>query len=433
MWSKKISIPKTINMLFLGLALFVCAAMIMPSLAAEKNGAGMLQIAPPVEFEEGTFLPSPNSSFLLGDKVLLYCGNSGNCSEGLTALTDFYNSMGIAVDQLTSFPADLSVYRLIFIIMPNDSFSSSQVSALDTFILAGGRLVLLSDYPSFYTGQPVLNELLNNLGVPMQLDANGVDVGCEQFTSNITPNQQITMGVTSFEYAYTDTITSSSPAKVLIRTNTTNEPMVVMAQPPGALPLPAADVVVAGDSNSFTDLCAPLDNETFWANLYNFSLWSIVYTETYDLTNPSDAVLTLRAYRDRVISANPEGDELVDTLYEKHSDSLAQILLSQPELMEKAESITAKHISGIKKAVKGGEMEMTPLELLEIKAFLRDVAESGDAELKEYINSAQNILNKRGLAPYGVKIVNRRAAPPNPSKDNLTTTWSAIKRNHQNQ
>jgi hypothetical protein len=205
------------------------------------------------------------------DAVLLYCGNGGNCSEGLTDLTNHYVSLGAGVDLLLTLPPDLSPYRLVFVILPNVPFDPAQVGTLDAFVRGGGRLVLVSDFRGFYFGHSVLNGLLANLAVPIRVDASsGVDIGCRRFTSNIV-DDQITEGVSSFEYAFTDTVTVSGDARVLIFTQgAPGQPMVAVGQSPGVPARPGADVVVAGDSNSFTDLCAPVANPTFWTNLYDF-------------------------------------------------------------------------------------------------------------------------------------------------------------------
>lgn len=253
--------------IIIGLILSLFAIVTTSSFADEFNGAGVPQAEPSLGIcEEGTVAPGIES---LGDRVLLYCGNGGNCGEGLVGITNLYVSMGVTVDTLFAFPADLSVYKLIFLIMPHAAFSVAETSVLDTFVRDGGRLVLLSDWPGFYNGHAVLNTLLNILGVPIQVNAAPVDVGCEQFTSNIVADQ-ITDGIASFEYGYTDTLTVLPPAKVLVETKDGSAVTVAVGQPPGAQARPGADVVVAGDSNSFTDLCNPAVNEDFWWNLYNF-------------------------------------------------------------------------------------------------------------------------------------------------------------------
>lgn len=206
---------------------------------------------------------------LSGDGVLLYCGNGGNCREGLDDLTNHYVGLGLDVDRLVTLPGDLSNYRLAFVILPTEGFTAAQVSTVDAFVRDGGRLVLVSDFRGFYHGHAVLNGLLTSLDVPIRLDANiGVDLGCDQFTANIV-SDQITEGVSLFEYGFSDTVTVTGDAKVLISSQgAAGQPIVAVGQPPGARARPGADVVVAGDSNSFTDLCAPVDNATFWTNLY---------------------------------------------------------------------------------------------------------------------------------------------------------------------
>lgn len=373
------------------LALFFCVTIAMPSLAAGLNGAGTSQIKSSDKFEEGTIAPPQPAA---GDKVMLYCGNNGNCGEGLTNLTNFYVGMGVTVDGLNSFPADLSVYRLIFIIMPNAAFSADQINQLGAFVYGGGRLVLLSDYNPFYTGHAVLNSLLTNLSVPIQVDASsGVDSGCEQFTSNIDADQ-ITEGVASFEYALTDTVTVVAPAKILIRTNSTAQPMVAVGQPPGAPSRPGADVVVAGDSNCFTDLCAPLENEIFWQNLYQFSTMTGIKGQVTD-QNTGDSI-----NQAAVIALQIPAWTKTNT----DSDGMYQISGLSPGTWK----VLCWKI-GYKFVLKTVTLDPGETETVNFRLTPKETSSINDipSEFRKAINAAPAL---------------------SPSRHKLTTTWGAIKR-----
>jgi hypothetical protein len=372
------------------LALFFCVTITMSSFAASLNGAGTLQIISSDKFEEGTVAPPQPAA---GDKVMLYCGNNGNCGEGLTNLTNFYVGMGVTVDQLNSFPADLSVYRLIFIIMPNTDFSTDQINQLGAFVYGSGRLVLLSDWSPFYTGHAVLNALLKNLGVPIQVDVNAVDSGCENFTSDIEMDQ-ITEGVASLEYGYTDTVTVAAPAKILIRTKSTAQPMVAVGQPPGAPMRPGADIVVAGDSNSFTDLCAPLANEIFWKNLYQFSTMTSIKGKVTDRNtgNPIDqaAVIALQIPAWTKTKTNSDGMYQISGL----SPGTWKVLCWKIGYKFVLKTVT----------LDPGETETVDFRLMpKATSSVNDIP----SEFREAINAAPAI---------------------SPSRHKLTTTWGAIKR-----
>ncbi|RMD99241.1 MAG: hypothetical protein D6812_11960, partial [Deltaproteobacteria bacterium] len=55
-----------------------------------------------------------------GNGVLFYCGNLGICTEGLSIITAFYESEGHSVTNTTTFPADLSPFGLIFLMLPQE-------------------------------------------------------------------------------------------------------------------------------------------------------------------------------------------------------------------------------------------------------------------------------------------------------------------------
>src|SRR5262245_12374044 len=99
------------------------------------NGAGEVQAV-----EARTTAAGATAGGVGGDAVLLYCGNGGNCAEGVTQLTAHYVGLGAGVDLLFTLPSDLSAYRLVFIILPGVSFGPTQVDALDAFVRGGGRL-----------------------------------------------------------------------------------------------------------------------------------------------------------------------------------------------------------------------------------------------------------------------------------------------------
>lgn len=207
--------------------------------------------------------------------VLFYCGNGGICGEGLSAIKAFYTAAGATpVDELTAFPADLSVYRLIFLVNPTQSFSSAQVTALKGF-LGGllwnrGRLVVVGDYPGFWPGGAVANALLTGLGVPIQFNEDTIDILCENFTPNIK-RDRLTRDIPNppgLEYAATRSLTLGAGAKRLAGTATGNLPFVAVH--PGRR-LIRGDVVVVGDSNIFTNLCTPgASDQAFWKNLFSY-------------------------------------------------------------------------------------------------------------------------------------------------------------------
>lgn len=241
-----------------------------------QTGAGGGGVPPSVPEVPGEVEGGPGTQ--IGPTgVLFYCGNGGICSEGLTEIKALYTAFGASpVDQLTTFPSDLSIYRLIFLVNPTTSFSSSQVTALSGFLNRGllnsGRLVVVGDWSGFWPGAAVANALLSALGVPISFNTDMVDCGCDNFTPNISKDRLTRQipphGEPGLEFACTATLTLGSGAKKLAGTITGNQPFVAVHP---AFRLIRGDVVVVGDSNMITDLCDPgsTDNQ-FWRNLFGF-------------------------------------------------------------------------------------------------------------------------------------------------------------------
>lgn len=241
-----------------------------------QTGAGGVVVPP--EAPEVSPEAEGGPAMQIGPKgVLFYCGNGGMCQEGLTEIKALYTAFGASpVDQLTTFPTDLSIYRLIFLVNPTTSFSSGQVTALSGFLSGGllnsGRLVVVGDWGGFWPGASVANALLSALGVPITFNADMVDCGCENFTPNISKDRLTRQipphGEPGLEFACTATLNLGSGAKKLAGTITGNQPFVAVHP---ASRLIRGDVVVVGDSNMITDLCDPgsTDNQ-FWRNLFGF-------------------------------------------------------------------------------------------------------------------------------------------------------------------
>jgi hypothetical protein len=156
--------------------------------------------------------------------------------------------------------------------------------------------------------------------------------------------------------------------------------------------------------------------------------WPKVYDRLFSDMNSSSALPMLREYRDEIINGDQNGKQLVDELYKNYSSQVAKILLTHPGLMASAAKLAEKHLQGIKDILNGQKMQITPVQLLEVKRFLNDLARSGDTGLKRYIRSVQRMLNQKDLKPFGIEVSGRiSAAPSKPIKGNLATTWGTIK------
>jgi hypothetical protein len=197
--------------------------------------------------------------------------------------------------------------------------------------------------------------------------------------------------------------------------------------------------------NSWAATGGPNGDGTFWMaynghgndlqfGMANFNIeqveWETVYKRAFD--NAREIIPMLRTYRDEVLMSDPQGRELVSELYQKHSMELANILITHPLLLHRCSTMIKSNISKIEKSLKGGGIELTPLELAALDRLLGDIAKQGSPQLKDYLESIQKLVKDGELYLLKTK-ASKKAMAPGLKKSNLTTTWGSIKRNMRNQ
>jgi len=224
--------------------------------------------------------------------VLLYRGNAGLAFEANSygTLSDRFQQLGADVTETTTFPSDLSDFRIVFIISPgllDDSpsnfFTDAQVAALRQFISGGGRLVVLGENGAV-AGNSTTNGLLAALDARLRVNRDRLFTnGCGSAPTSLIVSDPLTNtpdAVTSVDFANAATVRTvtgsrswpdaESPRCVVKGPNQT---CMVIAQRLAAGGL-AGDVVVIGDSDLFSDQCgfvsdtAQISNRLLASNLY---------------------------------------------------------------------------------------------------------------------------------------------------------------------
>ncbi|MFQ6040114.1 MAG: FlgD immunoglobulin-like domain containing protein [Candidatus Poribacteria bacterium] len=132
--------------------------------------------------------------------------------------------------------------------------------------------------------------------------------------------------------------------------------------------------------------------------------WTLIYEQMFDRVNPQIALPVLRRYRDEILMADPQGEILVNRLYNEHSVELAFILLTQPQLARRGAAIIVDNLPEIARTLDGEPMEMSQVQLTEVETLLNDVAAVGSPKLKSYIWSVKRMLQKKSLAKLGVNL-----------------------------
>lgn len=233
--------------------------------SASGDPLGNTRIKPAINNQPVELLPQ---ALVQPKGVLFYCGNGALiCSEGVSKIKTYYSALGASpVVETTSFPFDLSKYRLIYVLAPTQLFNSDQIVALQKFVNRGGRLVVVGEGSGFWgeAGRDTGNSLLAQLGVPITFNADGVDSFCDTwFTTNYSSHPLTSnFPQVGLEYAFTSTLNLRGGAVKLLGTVTGNQPFAAVYRK-----RTQGEVVVVGDSNLFVDSCDP-NNQQFWRTLF---------------------------------------------------------------------------------------------------------------------------------------------------------------------
>jgi hypothetical protein len=146
---------------------------------------------------------------------------------------------GLPIDSLPFTPSDLSPFRCVvlddgFVGKPGDYDWSADRSALESmnaYMLGGGTVIGLGEWgPDRQTTR--LNRALDALGLSMRLRGQEIDptpvAKTPPFVTDKIEPSPLTAGVDDIVYAATDAIELSPPAAALVRTLSTEDPMVAV-------------------------------------------------------------------------------------------------------------------------------------------------------------------------------------------------------------
>ncbi|RME02738.1 MAG: DUF4350 domain-containing protein [Deltaproteobacteria bacterium] len=249
---------KTLRVTSFWIVLF--AGLFLPGVLLASSGLGIpVDFGGEIPFEGPVVSFPPNAE---GSGVLIFCGL---CQEGVTRLTAFYQSQGLTVTNTTTFPSDLSPFGLIFLMMPQNSFSQGQLDQMKAWVQGGGRLVGITDHSAFAgNATTVVNAVLSALGAELSLTAAQESCNCQRATQ--FGADEITQSVSELTYGCTSRVTVSGDAVTLVE-NTLGTPFIAVDRDENWY----GDVVVTGDSNWLTDLifsiCPSPNNDAFWGGL----------------------------------------------------------------------------------------------------------------------------------------------------------------------
>jgi len=201
------------------------------------------------------------------DDVLWW--NTSNLAFPIAGMQAALTSVGaVNVIDTDTWPADLLAYRLVFLVIPDDPFTTAQIADVQAFLDNGGLLVTVADNDNYDDEIDELNALLLALGISSSHVYAMLDVTCPH-SGTIVPGHPLVAGVTGFDYAASSDLAVAGDGVTLA---TGESGQTLLAYEGG--------VVLAADTGIFTDWCAWQTSDDLVINL--FTVWCDMDADGHD-------------------------------------------------------------------------------------------------------------------------------------------------------
>jgi len=203
-----------------------------------------------------------------GNRALYYTGN-GAMSWATSSTTYIESEIraggAVAVDKRSSWPSSLSTYRLVIVVGGSSAYSSTQRSAMRSFVRSGGRLVLIADSMASYPYGGTTNTIASTVGTSMRFT--GTSGGGCTYTSTINSSQSLMSGVSRIYWGYSAQVSGGT---WLWRNGSQN----IAAYQGG---IGSGDVVMTGDGNAWQSSGCGNSGASYNRRFYR-NLWSTICT-----------------------------------------------------------------------------------------------------------------------------------------------------------
>lgn len=168
-----------------------------------------------MDFDQFSPVPNGNSNFLLnisGANVLLQNSTRVFLDYQMSLISDFFTSAGIAnslvaADAMLT-AADFSGRSLFIGYAPDDSYSAEEITAMASFLGAGGNVLLTGENIAISGVNDILNAALADLGSDMRIIPRSLDSGYNAAT--ILTMNSATIGTDGFLFARTSEVTAGT-------------------------------------------------------------------------------------------------------------------------------------------------------------------------------------------------------------------------------
>jgi hypothetical protein len=150
-----------------------------------------------------------------GTNVVVLKNNIGSGDDTSTFINTFYSGLSGVTSTLYNGAVNdtlLSGKNLFVASMPDDAFTSAEISSLNKFLASGGSIFLLGEWDGFLsTRTGYINTALAELGSSMSIILDYIDSEYHTATGSQIAADPFTLGVTSFSYAATSQVGGGTP------------------------------------------------------------------------------------------------------------------------------------------------------------------------------------------------------------------------------
>ncbi len=180
---------------------------------------------------------------------------------------------------------NMANYDVYLMIVPQTAYSPGDITVVQNYLNGGGILLMMGEWPDWYSNNYILNNLLSSLGAGIQIVEDTIEDPAHHYGSNtkqIYVHEMSTHclvdNVSEVFHPATTSLSVTNPASVLYSSDTTS--FLSGAGTPGPLPIaaipdptahPTWRMIVVGDTSHFADFGFPgsdnsqlATNELLW-------------------------------------------------------------------------------------------------------------------------------------------------------------------------
>lgn len=213
----------------------------------------------PVALSVTLALASNPAEAALGEGVFLFEGRSSMVLTLDPSVRAEWVARGATFSRSSTWPADLSLYRLIVLVAPAQNLSAAEQADLLDFMDQDGVVLLFEEAYAFSASRSLIgNSLLSDLGFESRLTTSSLDSVCSH-TALRTATTPVSQGSPSLDYAYSGDISAGADATVLYE-GESGQSLIVQE----------GRLVLTADTNLIDTGCAlPSTQATFFGDLYD--------------------------------------------------------------------------------------------------------------------------------------------------------------------